>query len=179
LSIDESLCRLSNDFMFSPVVQAQAAKRSRKVPEIRPGYTVRVHEKISEGGKERAQIFEGLVIMMHKGHYPTDVTFTVRRIASGVGVERIFALHSPVIQKIEVKKIAKVRRAKLTFLRQRSGKMARLSERFTESDEFAIAAAPVPTKEINEIKEDKDAEVTKGADKAVEAVKEDKKSEKS
>jgi hypothetical protein len=57
--------------------------------------------------------------------------------------------------------------------------MARLSERFTESDEFAIAAAPVPTKEINEIKEDKDAEVTKGADKAVEAVKEDKKSEKS
>ncbi len=115
-----------------------------KRPDIRPGYTVRVHQKVQEGEKERVQIFEGLVIGVHNGHSPTDRTITVRKIASGVGVERVFPLHSPLIDKIEVKKVAKVRRAKLNFLRGRAGKGARLSERFTNSDEFSIAAAPAP-----------------------------------
>lgn len=113
-----------------------------KRPDIRPGYTVRVHQKVQEGEKERVQIFEGLVIGVHNGHSPTDRTFTVRKIASGVGVERVFPLHSPLVEKIEVKKVAQVRRAKLNFLRGRAGKGARLSERFTNSDEFSIAAAP-------------------------------------
>lgn len=113
----------------------------RERPDIRPGYTVRVHERIQESEKDRIQIFEGLVIAVHKGATPTDSTITVRRIASGVGVERIFLLHSPTIEKIAVKKVAKVRRAKLFFLRGRHGKSARLSERFTTAEEFAIAAA--------------------------------------
>lgn len=119
-------------------------------PEIRPGYTVRVHQKVEEGGKQRTQVFEGLVIGVHKGHIATDFSFTVRRIASGIGVEKVFALHSPLIDKIEVKKVAKVRRAKLNFLRGRGGKNAKLSERFTNADEFKIAAAPEPVKEVAE-----------------------------
>lgn len=121
---------------------SQAEKMMKARPEVKPGFTVRVHQKVQEGDKERVQIFEGLVIAVHKGHSPSDFNFTVRRIASGVGVEKIFPLHSPLIEKIEVKKVAKVRRAKLNFLRGRSGKSARISERFTNSDEFAVAAAP-------------------------------------
>jgi len=133
--------------MTSSILQEQANPYVKQRPEIRPGYTVRVHERIQEGGKERVQVFEGLVISAHRGQTPTDTTFTVRRIVSGVGVEKIFSLHSPKIEKIDVKKVAKVRRAKLFFLRGRRGKAARLSERFTTAEEFAIAAAPEPEKE--------------------------------
>lgn len=126
------------------VLSDQAQTYLKPRPEVRPGYTVRVHERIQEGNKERVQIFEGLVISVHKGAVPTDTTFTVRRIASGVGVEKVFSLHSPKIEKIEVKKVAKVRRAKLFFLRGRCGKAARLSERFTTASEFAVAAAVEP-----------------------------------
>lgn len=122
----------------------------KRRPDIRPGFTVRVHQKVQEGDKERVQIFEGLVIAVHKGHSSTDHTFTVRKIASGVGVERVFAVHSPLVEKIEVKKVAEVRRAKLNFLRARTGKSARLSERFTSSDEFSIAAALEPVQEVAE-----------------------------
>ena len=149
-------------------------------PEIRPGYTVRVHERIQEGGKERIQVFEGLVISVHKGLCPTDSTFTVRRIASGVGVERNFPLHSPKLEKVEVKKVAKIRRAKLFFLRGRKGKAARLSERFTTSEEFAVAAM-VPDEEPEEemMTEEppvEDAEELKDAD-ATEEVQDEMKSE--
>ncbi len=127
---------------------SQAEKMMKPRPEVKPGFTVRVHQKVQEGDKERVQIFEGLVISVHRGHSPSDHNFTVRRIASGIGVEKIFPLHSPLIEKIEVKKVAKVRRAKLNFLRGRSGRSARISERFTNSDEFAVAAAPVAAPEI-------------------------------
>ncbi len=127
--------------MPSQVLHDQAKKYEKKLPEIRPGYTVRVHEKILEGEKERTQIFEGLVIGVHRGHSKTDASFTVRRIASGVGVEKTFPMLSRTITKIDVKKIAKVRRAKLFFLRGRKGKAARLSERFTTSDDFGVAVA--------------------------------------
>lgn len=109
-----------------------------------------MHERIQEGNKERIQVFEGLVIAVHKGSMPTDSTVTVRRIASGIGVEKVFLLHSPKIEKIEVKKVAKIRRAKLFFLRGRRGKAARLSERFTTADEFAIAAAEEVKEEASE-----------------------------
>jgi len=148
--------------MPSPVLHDQAKRYMKKVPEIRPGYTVRVHEKIQEGDKERVQAFEGLVIYVHRGHVPTDASFTVRRVVSGVGVEKTFPIHSPSVAKIDVKKIAEVRRARLTFLRKRSGKSARMSERFTEADEFAVAVA-APVEEVKEVKETKEVNEAKEA----------------
>jgi len=97
-----------------------------KRPEMRAGDTVRVHVKVREGDKERIQIFEGLVIAMHRGG--ARATFTVRKVSFGQGVERIFPLHSPTVDKIEVIRGARVRRAKLTFLRDLRGKAARMKE---------------------------------------------------
>ena len=96
------------------------------VPEFRPGDTLRVHVRIKEGGKERIQIFEGLVMGRHGGGI--SETYTVRKISSGVGVERTFPVHSPAIDHIEVVKYGKVRRAKLNYLRTRTGKAARIKE---------------------------------------------------
>ncbi|MEA3304710.1 MAG: 50S ribosomal protein L19 [Patescibacteria group bacterium] len=104
-------------------------------PDVKTGFTVRVHQKIVEGNKTRVQMFEGLVIAVN-GQGPTK-TITVRKIASGVGVERIFVTASPSIEKIEVIKVAKVRRSKLYYMRQRSGKSARLKERRVSLKEFA------------------------------------------
>ncbi|OGJ62750.1 50S ribosomal protein L19 [Candidatus Peribacteria bacterium RIFCSPLOWO2_01_FULL_51_18] len=152
--------------MTGIALKEQAEKMTKNRPEIRPGFTVRVHQKVQEGDKERIQIFEGLVIGVHRGHSPTDTNFTVRRIASGVGVERVFPLHSPLIEKIEVKKVAEVRRAKLNFLRGRSGKSARISERFTSSEEFSIAAASKPVKET-EIAEGEEAKKKEETEKEI------------
>ena len=105
------------------IESAQVTER----PTMRPGDTVRVHVKVREGEKERVQVFEGLVIGQHRGG--ARATFTVRKVAFGQGVERIFPLHSPMIEKIEVVRSARVRRAKLYFLRKLRGKAARLRER--------------------------------------------------
>ena len=102
----------------------------KKVPEIKAGYTVKVHQKIKEGDKERIQIFEGLVLQVSSGHGPADKTFTVRKVVEGIGVEKIFPLHSPLIEKIQVKKEGKVRRARLYYMGNRFGKSARLRESF-------------------------------------------------
>lgn len=108
------------------------------VPDLRPGHTVRVYQKIKEGNKERLQVFEGLVIKVSSGH-GVNKTFTVRKIVSGVGVEKIFPLHSNTIDKIEVVKKAKVRRAKLYYMRDLTGKGARLRETYYgENDEIAM-----------------------------------------
>ena len=95
-------------------------------PAMKPGDTVRVHVKVREGDKERIQVFEGMVIGMHRGG--ARATFTVRKVSFGQGVERIFPLHSPIIDKIEVLRTARVRRAKLYFLRDLKGKAARMKE---------------------------------------------------
>ena len=95
-------------------------------PAMRSGDTVRVHVRVREGDKERIQIFEGMVIGMHRGG--TNATFTVRKVSFGQGVERIFPLHSPTIDRVEVVRGAKVRRAKLYFLRDLKGKAARMKE---------------------------------------------------
>lgn len=97
------------------------------VPEFRPGDTVRVHLKVSEGDKERTQIFEGVVIKINRKGPRTS--FTVRKISYGVGVERIFPLYAPVVEKIEVKQKGRVRRSRLFYLRERSGKSARIKEK--------------------------------------------------
>ena len=94
------------------------------LPEFRVGDTVRVHTKISEGDKERIQIFEGVVIRKKRAHVAT--TFTVRKVSYGVGVERIFPMFSPRIDKIEVMSSGKVKRARLFYLRDLQGKAARL-----------------------------------------------------
>lgn len=96
------------------------------LPSFRSGDTVRVHVKIQEGDKYRIQVFEG-VVLSRKRHGISS-TFTVRKISSGYGIERIFPLHSPVIQQIEVVRRGKVRRSRLYFLRKRRGKAARLKE---------------------------------------------------
>ncbi len=95
-------------------------------PKMKAGDTVKVHVKVREGDKERIQVFEGMVIGMHRGG--TNATFTVRKVSFGQGVERIFPLHSPIIQKVEVVRTAKVRRAKLYYLRDLKGKAARMRE---------------------------------------------------
>jgi large subunit ribosomal protein L19 len=95
-------------------------------PAMKSGDTVRVHVKVREGDKERIQIFEGVVIGLHRGG--TRASFTVRKVSFGQGVERIFPLHSPVIDRIEILRTAKVRRAKLYFLRDLKGKAARMKE---------------------------------------------------
>jgi large subunit ribosomal protein L19 len=95
-------------------------------PAIKPGDTVRVHVKVREGDKERIQVFEGMVIGMHRGG--ARATFTVRKVSFGQGVERIFPLHSPIIDRIDVVRTARVRRAKLYFLRNLKGKAARMRE---------------------------------------------------
>ena len=104
------------------VERAQTVKR----PALKAGDTVRVHVKVREGDKERIQIFEGLVIGMRRGGARSS--FTVRKVSFGQGVERIFPLHSPIIDKIDVVRTAKVRRAKLYFLRELKGKAARMKE---------------------------------------------------
>ena len=97
-----------------------------KRPPMRSGDTVRVHVKVREGDKERIQMFEGTVIGLHRGG--TNASLTVRKVSFGQGVERIFPLHSPIIDKIDVVRTAKVRRAKLYFLRELKGKAARMKE---------------------------------------------------
>ncbi len=96
-------------------------------PDFGPGDNVKVHVKIKEGEKERIQVFQGVVISKRKGS--TNATFTVRKVSYGVGVERIFPLHSPALDKIEVVTRGRVRRAKIYYLRKLRGKAARIKER--------------------------------------------------
>lgn len=108
----------------------------KKVPQIKTGYTVVVHQKIKEGGKERVQLFEGLVIKVGHGE-GVEKTFTVRKVVQGIGVEKIFPINSPNIAKVVVRKKAKVRRSKLYYMRERFGKSARLQERHVTDQERA------------------------------------------
>lgn len=107
--------------------QLEANYRKPALPQLQTGDTVRVHQLIKEGNKQRIQVFEGVVIRRHRMN-ETGACITVRRIASGVGVEKTFLLHSPNVSKIEILRRAKVRRNFLSFLRERRGKSARLKE---------------------------------------------------
>lgn len=123
--------------MESVARQISDKQKKKAVVDIRPGDTVRVHQKIREGGKERIQIFEGLVIKAARKNSLTS-SFMVRRISSGVGVEKSFMIHSPNILKVEVVRRSKVRRNYLTYMRELTGKSARLSG--VEFDKEAVNA---------------------------------------
>lgn len=100
------------------------------IPAFNPGDTVKVHQRVVEGNKQRIQVFEGVVIARRGSR--NNASFTVRKVSYGIGVERIFPLHSPNIEKIEVTRLGKVRRAKLFYLRNRRGKAARIKEKRTQ-----------------------------------------------
>jgi len=115
--------------MTDQIIKAVEAPANENIPEIRSGDTVSVHVKIKEGDRERIQEFKGTVIRFRKGGNNTN--FTVRRIASnGIGVERTFLLRSPRIDKVVVERRSRVRRAQLYFMRERTGKSARLKQKF-------------------------------------------------
>ena len=116
--------------------------QEKKLPELRPGDTIKVYQKIKEGDKERIQVFEGLIIAKKHGE-GISATITVRKIVEGVGVERIFPIHSPSIDKIEVLRHGKVRRSKLYYLKTAKGKKAKLKRK-----EFAAVIAEEPAKEL-------------------------------
>jgi large subunit ribosomal protein L19 len=132
--------------------------QEKQMADIQPGDTVKVHQKIKEGDKERIQIFQGVVIARKHGKGISS-TITVRKVVEGVGVERIFPVHSPALEKIEVIKRAKVRRSKLYYLRTAKGTKSRLKNKdFTaaiapaepkaqEEAPEAVAAEPTPEKE--------------------------------
>ena len=113
---------------MSVIRMIEAAGLKADVPEFRPGDRVKVHVRVVEGDKSRIQVFEGDVIS-RRGSGGLRATFTVRKTSGGVGVERIFPIHSPIVEKIEVARLGKVRRAKLYYLRDLAGKKARIQER--------------------------------------------------
>ena len=116
-----------------------------KIPDLRVGDTVRVHVKIKEGNRERIQVFEGIIIKKQGGG--VNATFTVRRISYGVGVEKTFLVHSPNVEKVEVTRVGKARRAKLYYLRDRVGKAAKTKEKVgarIETREIVVKEEVVP-----------------------------------
>jgi len=115
---------------MNPVDVIERHARRRDLPPFRPGDTVRVHVKIREGEKERTQVFEGVVIRRRRGG--ASATFTVRKVSYGVGVERIFPIESPAVQKIEIKSRGHVRRSRLYYLRDLRGKKARLRSKLRD-----------------------------------------------
>lgn len=142
---------------FSILKQIGDAQKKTAVVDIRPGDTVKVTQRIKEGEKSRLQTFEGVVLSVtRKGSHTERIT--VRKVASGVGVEKSYLVHSPLVEKIEVTKRAKVRRNNLTYLRSRSGKSARLTAK--DFDRAAVNSLPKPEEKPEntpepETKEDK------------------------
>jgi len=146
-----------------------------KIPELRVGDTVRVHVRVKEGNRERIQVFEGIILKKQGGG--VNATFTVRRISYGVGVEKTFLVHSPSVEKVEVVRVGKARKAKIFYLRKRVGKSAKTKEKIGArigNDEITIKEELVPgeSEEIAEVSEEDIAEAVEVA-KAEEAKKEE------
>lgn len=133
--------------MDTKLLEKIESPQIKKVPDVQSGDLVRVHQKIKEGKKERIQVFEGVVLRVRGGGLRKS--FIVRKISFGIGVERCFLIHSPNIEKIEVKKRAKVRRAYLTYLRSLTGKKARLKDK--QFDSLIVNVQPEP--EVDEAQE--------------------------
>ena len=137
---------------FALIQRVNDAQKKAKVVDVRSGDTVRVHQKIKEGNKERIQIFEGVVLRTDRKKSHTS-RITVRKITRGIGVEKSFLLHSPLVEKVEVTKRSKVRRNYLSYLRERSGKSARLKG--TDFDKVALNDVSVSKEEEPANKEEK------------------------
>ncbi|HDJ30384.1 MAG TPA: 50S ribosomal protein L19 [bacterium] len=141
----------------------------KKLPDIRPGDTIKVYQKIKEGKQEKTQVFEGIVLARKHGK-GISATITVRKVISGIAVEKIFPLHSPIIEKIEILKRGKTRRAKLYYLREAKGKRARLKKiELKEKSQLEDKATTKITEEKKEKKEEpkqetKKAQVAESAD---------------
>ena len=153
------------------------------IPEIKVGNTVRVHVRIKEGNKERIQVFEGIVIKKQGGG--VNETFTVRKISYGVGVEKTFLIHSPLVEKVEVVRVGKARRAKLYYLRDRIGKAAKTKEDIgarIETNEISVketVEAPVSEEVATPVEDSKEEapavkEETPVVEEVVDTVKEEK-----
>lgn len=130
-----------------------------KIPDIKIGDTVRVHQRVKEGNRERIQVFEGIVIKKQNGGL--NETFTVRRISYGVGVEKTFLIHSPLVEKVELVRVGKVRRAKLYYLRDRIGKAAKTKENVganLKREQIIVKEEAEKAREIEEKKAEKAAE---------------------
>ena len=148
-----------------------------KIPELKVGNTVRVHVRIKEGNKERIQVFEGIIIKKQGGG--VNATFTVRRISYGVGVEKTFLVHSPMVEKVEVIRVGKARRAKLYYLRDRVGKAAKTKEKVgarIENREIIVKEEVVPGESVAEevVTDESVAEAVAAEAKVEDAVKEAK-----
>ena len=134
---------------FELIQKVNNEQKKHSVVDVRSGDTVRVHQKIKEGNKERIQVFEGVVIRTDRKNSHTS-RITVRKIASGVGVEKGFMLNSPLIEKVEVVRRSKVRRNYLSFLRERSGKSARLQGQQFDRESVNELPAEEPQEEAQE-----------------------------
>ncbi len=160
---------------FALIQKVNDAQKKPAVVDARSGDTVRVHQKIKEGNKERIQVFEGVVIRTDNKSQHTS-RITVRKVASGVGVEKSFLLHSPLVEKVEIVRRAKVRRNYLSFLRKRSGKSARLTAVNFDREAVNDVRDPHAEEEAKRLKEEaaKAAEA-KAAEKAAEEAELEKK----
>ncbi len=147
---------------FELIKKVNAAQKKTAVVDVRSGDTVRVYQKIKEGSKERVQMFEGVVIRVTAKDSHTE-RIVVRKVTSGVGVEKSYLMHSPLVTKVEIVARAKVRRNNLTYLRERSGKSARLSGR--DFDRASVNKLP----EAEEVKEASAEEPAAAEEKPVEA----------
>lgn len=150
-----------------------------KIPELKVGNTVRVHVRIKEGNKERIQVFEGIIIKVQGGG--VNKSFTVRKISYGVGVEKTFLVHSPLIERVELVRVGKARRARLFYLRDRIGKAAKTKEQVgarIENREITIKEDLVEEPVVEAVKEEVKTEAPVAEEAKVEDVKaEDKKAE--
>jgi large subunit ribosomal protein L19 len=151
-----------------PVDIVERETRRRDLPPFRPGDTVRVHVKVREGEKERIQVFEGVVIRRRRGG--ASATFTVRKVSYGIGVERIFPVESPAVEKVEIKSRGHVRRSRLYYLRGLRGKRARLRSKLrdlsglvSEQQAEGMAAGEADTAAVQEAPDAEEAAATEAA----------------
>ncbi len=160
---------------FALIQKVNDAQKKLDVVDVRSGDTVRVHQKIKEGNKERIQIFEGVVIRTdNKAQHTSRIT--VRKVASGVGVEKSFLLHSPLVEKVEIVRRSKVRRNYLSFLRNRSGKSARLTAVNFDREKVNDVRDPHAEAEEKRLKEETaQAAEAKAAEKAADQAELEKK----
>ena len=143
-----------------------------KIPELKVGNTVRVHVRIKEGNKERIQVFEGIIIKVQGGG--VNQTFTVRKISYGVGVEKTFLVHSPLVEKVELVRVGKARRAKLYYLRDRVGKAAKTKEQVGAriEDREIVVKEDLTEEPVEEAQNVNEASTTETVEEKVEEVKE-------